>query len=203
MIYTNVQVATAGNIEISADAVNWKTSITNEELLEGIHSTYAGAINQIPSNGIYPMSTAGNINNGRMDMFFGEVKLNNETSTYTLKANKEADAHGDTGKYIVFDIFLKVVDDTTIHINSNSNIISESIKDNRSSTGVENATRIAFLKEGTASNAADSQRLKGATEAIIVEPNYDVHTISGIKNAQNLYGITGLDLSGNRLRNKE
>ena len=66
----NVQVATAGNLEISVDAVNWKTEISNKDLLEGIHSTYAGAVNQIPENAIYPTSTTGNVNNGKMDMFF-------------------------------------------------------------------------------------------------------------------------------------
>ena len=39
------EVATTGNIEISADAVKWKTSITSAELLNGIHNTYAGAVN--------------------------------------------------------------------------------------------------------------------------------------------------------------
>ena len=39
--------------------------------------------------------------------------------------------------------------------------------------------------------------MKGATEAMIVEPNYDVHTAAGIQNAENVYGITDLNLTDN------
>jgi len=192
------EVATTGNIEISADAVKWKTSITSAELLNGIHNTYAGAVNQIPEDGIYPMSTAGIINNGKIDMFYGQVKLDNATSTYSLTANKEAEVHGTEGRYIAFDIFLKVVEDTTVYLNPNTIVNSETTKSGSTgATGIENATRIAFLVQGNASSAAEAQGLNGATDAIIIEPNYDVHTAAGVQNAQNVYGISGLDLIGN------
>lgn len=194
----NVQVATAGNLEISADAVNWKTEITSKELLEGIHSTYANAVNQIPEDGLYPTSTVGNVSNGKMDMFFGKVQLNNETSTYDLTATKTEEVHGTTGKYIAFDIFLKVAQDTTIYLNSNSSIESEDIKNTSASTGIENATRIGILNHGTSSTAGGAQSLIGAKKAIIVEPNCDVHTVTGIQNAQKIYGISGLRQTGNK-----
>lgn len=194
----NVQVATAGNLEISVDAVNWKTEITSKDLLEGIHSTYAGAVNQIPENGLYPTSTVGNVSNGKMDMFFGKVQLDNQTSKYNLTTTKEEEVHGVTGKYVAFDIFLKVAQDTTIHLNSNSSIKSEDIKNTSISTGIENATRIGILNHGTSSTASGAQSLKGAKQAIIIEPNCDVHTLTGIENAKNIYGISGLSQTGNR-----
>ena len=193
----NVQVATAGDLEISVDAINWKTEITSKELLEGIHSTYAGAVNQIPDEGLYPTSTTGIINNGKIDMFFGQVLLNKEANTYNLTASKEEETHGVSGKFITFDIFLRVAEDTTIYLNSNSSIESEFIDSPNNSTGIENATRIAFLNHGTASNATAAQNLKGATQAIILEPNYDVHTTTGIQNAERFYGISGLNKTGN------
>jgi len=192
------EVATTGNIEISADAVKWKTSITSQDLINGIHNSYAGAVNQIPTEGVFPTSTAGIINGAKMDMFYGQVKLDNATSTYSLTANKETEVHGRTGKFIAFDIFLKVVEDTTVYLNPNTIVKSETTKaGSTGETGIENATRIAFLVQGTASTAAEAQGLSGVTDPIIIEPNYDVHTAAGVQNAQNVYGITGLDLTGN------
>jgi len=192
-----VKVATTQDLEISVDAINWKHSINSKELLEGIHTTYPNALNQIPTEELYPVSTAGFINNAKLDMFYGEAKINNKTNLYTLTAKKEEEVHGKTGNFIAFDIFLKAAKDTTIYLNPNSSIYSQRSAENTESSGIENATRMAILKQGTATTSTAAQALNGATEAIIVEPNYDVHTATGIQHAEDIYGITGLNLTGN------
>lgn len=191
----DVQVATAGNIEISADAVNWKTTIAKEDLIDNVRLNYVNAINQIPLQEIYPVSTAGNINSGKLDMFFGQVILDNDT--YKLIASKETDKHGVEGRYIAFDIFLKVTQDTTIYLNPATIIESTRLGQQTNPTGIENAVRIAILNQGTALSAGEVQNLNGAVNAKIIEPNYDVHTLTGIQNAQNVYEISGLKTTGN------
>lgn len=193
----NVKVATDGNLEISVDAINWKTEINSEELLKGIHSTYPNAVNQIPKDGIYPTSTAGVVNSGKLDMFFGQVQSGNQADTYILTTTKEKEIHGETGKFITFDIFLKSTQPATIYLNSTSSITSKDNINTSNSTGIENAARIAILNQGTASSSSAAQNLRGATNALIIEPNYDVHTNAGIQNAENIYGYSGLRATGN------
>lgn len=193
----NVQVETSGNIEISADAINWKTEIGRDDLLENVKSTYPNAINQLPSEGIYPVSSAGNVTSGLLDMFYGQVKVNEQTGEYNLFASKETEQQGEKGRFIAFDIFLKVNKDTTVYINSTSQIKSTGLINKDKSTGIENAARIAVLNQGNGETASQVQNLRGATSATIIEPNYDVHTTSGIANAERIYNISGLKESGN------
>jgi len=192
----NVEVATSGNLEISVDAINWKNVINTNELLNSVKNTYPAAVNQIPSEGLYPMSTAGNIANGKLDMFFGKVLVDADTNAYSLITSKEEETHGTDGKFISFDIFLKVEHQTVVYLTSESEIKSSRITNNNLSTGIENATRIAVLNHGNGSSAAQVQNLKGANKAMIIEPNYDAHTNTGIRNAQDIYQIYGLSSSG-------
>lgn len=194
----NVQVASAGNLEISVDAINWKDAINSEELLDGIHTNYPRAVNQIPENGLYPTSTAGNVNNGKMEMFYGEVRNDKGNNTYSLTAKKEIENHGKDGNFIAFDIFLKVDEDTTLYLNSETNIQSESVINTNRQTGIENAVRIAILDYGRGNNSSTAQNLIETSKPIIIEPNYDIHTTSGIQSAKNIYGIGNLQLTGNR-----
>lgn len=193
----NVEVATSGNLEISVDAINWKNVINTDELLNSVKNTYPAAINQIPSEGLYPMSTAGNITDGKLDMFFGKVLVDAYTNEYSLITSKEIENHGNGGKFIAFDIFLKVEHQTQVYLTSESQIKSSRLTDESVSTGIENATRIAILNHGNGMGAAQVQNLKNANHAMIIEPNYDTHTATGIRSAQNLYQIYGLKTSGN------
>lgn len=193
----DVQVESTGNIEISADAINWKNYIDKEDLMDNVKTNYTSAVNQIPSEGIYPTSTAGNTTEGKLDMFYGQAILDTQTESYNLIASKETDKHGETGKYISFDIFLKVAQDTTIHLDPESIIESTGIKDTINPTGIENAVRIAILNQGTAQSSLEVQNLNQTKKVTIIEPNSDTHTESGIQNAKNIYNITGLKEQGN------
>ena len=44
----DIKVATVGGIDISADALNWKTALTTSELIDVKDTTYQTSKNQIP-----------------------------------------------------------------------------------------------------------------------------------------------------------
>ena len=72
-------------------------------------------------------------------------------------------------------------------------------------TIIENAARVAFIKEGSVaygSTPASAQALKGEVSKWIWEPNYDVHTAAGVSNALNVYGTTVGQTGGPKLAYK-
>ena len=103
----DVNVAASGGIQISADGINWKSIVTNDDL-DGAHTTYAAATNQIPST-LKPVSTAANsLTNGYLSMWLGTV------STSETTANN--------GEYI-----LSTTDISTVRDNSDAAAVTGSI----------------------------------------------------------------------------
>ena len=188
-----VNVQASNGLQISADGTTWKAVLANSDLTAG----YTGHTNQI-SNALAPVSTGGNITNGKMDMFYGQVAAN-EAGTYMLTATKETDAAGTTGRYIAFDIFLKVDQQTTIYMTPNSKVAYVGDSDK----GLQNAARVAFINEGTkpASAAVDEiQALSVASgTALIWEPNYDTHTSTAVAAARDTYGVITSTTGGTQL----
>ena len=193
----NVQVESTGNIEISVDAINWKTTISKNDLLDNVRATYGAAINQIPSEGVYPVSTSGIVRGGKLDLFFGEVSVDKQTDKYMLKATKETETHGESGKYIAFDVFFKVSRETIVYLEGTTKIKSAGLVNTATSTGIENAARVAILIQGNGETAQAVQGLNGATDSIIIEPNYNAHTTEAIEVAKRLYNISGLNKTSN------
>lgn len=201
----NVHVAASGGIEISTDGTTWKSIIMPEDITSVHSTTYPTSVNQIPYN-LEPVSTGKDIDtsNGFLKMFYG-LTDNNDTGDYVLTSTRtiEQEGNGPTseGKFIVFDLFFKVSNDTTLYLTNNSKIKYL----NEDGKGIANAVRIAFVNEGTVPNGSDIndiQRLKGATAATtyIWEPNYDVHTPSAIANARDVYGIATTETGGSLIR---
>ena len=87
--------------------------LTSEDIIKAIN-TYPHAINQLPAV-IEPVSTAGvlDTSTGHINMYYGNAE-GNASGNYVLSAIKTTDenAYGlDTnGKYIAFDVFLKLID---------------------------------------------------------------------------------------------
>ncbi len=185
-----VNVQTTSGLLISVDAQNWKSVLTTADLNQAtVNATYATNVNQIPAE-MEPVSTAGQVTAGNLDMFHGVVEANETTGLFDLTATKQTDTKGTAGKYIVFDIFLQVNADTPIWLTTNSTVVAVG-----DSKGLENAARVAFLTEGNVpigSPAATAQALNNATTANVFlwEPNCDVHTAAGVQNAINVYGKT-------------
>ena len=207
----NVQVEAQNGLQISADASNWKSVLSNADIdpTGTLSTTYATNTNQIPilidgsadKPQMEPVSTTGTVTSGKLDMFYGTVTANQTTGGYDLTAVKQTDIQGKTGKYIAFDIFLKVDKVTQIALTPQSQVV---FKD-ATSKGLENATRVAFLVEGNVAagaGAAAAQALSSAESfgtgdtTHIWEPNYDTHTAAGIANASDTYGKTGLQPTG-------
>ena len=105
----DVHVQTVSGIQISVDGINWKSSITKDDLL-GATSTYSANINTLPEE-LEPVSTGLTFdasNAGQLEMFYGKVEAD-ETGVYKLTATKDAPKTDGT-HFIVFDIFLKTTE---------------------------------------------------------------------------------------------
>lgn len=193
----NVNVQAKNGLQISTDGTTWKSIIQNADIT-GVHATtYPTSVNQIPAV-LEPVSTIGNVTTGKLDMFYGTVGTDKD-GDYTLSATQDADTEGATGRYIAFDLFFKVQQDTPVYISTNSGVV---VKDGEASKGLENAARMAFINEG---NIADGslisaiQALNDGATSNIWELNYDTHTAAAVSNAYNTYGITTTTTGGSVL----
>lgn len=185
----DVNVQTSNGLQISADAINWKTILQKADIT-GASATYTSSVNQVPDE-MQPVSSAGIVDTdtGYMDMYFGTVDALDDGTGYSLASDKEVDTRGAEVRYIAFDIFLRVDQTTPVYLTTASNIIT---KEGAADKGLQNAARVAFIDEGNIADVGDStgaQALKGGTTSIIWEPNYDVHTAAGVANAKEIYGL--------------
>ena len=195
-----VNVAASNGLQISVDASNWKTLISNEDI-RGAGTTYAGAVNQLPTTSIVPTSSIGEIDTttGFMKMFKGDI-VSNASGTNILKAERSTETHSTTtGDFIAFDLFFQVTEDTPVYLTSASNVIAVD-----ASKGIENAARVAFVEQGnaaagTAVGTVQALKSDGTTPAIIWEPNTDVHKPAAVVAALSTYGITTTETGAARI----
>ena len=191
----NVHVEAKGGLQISADGINWKTVLSNDDIAPDKLTTYAANVNQIPEI-LEPVSTTGNVTDGKMDMFYGVVTAATVASDgiklgdFTLTTTKETDKHGTTGKYIVFDAFLKVDTNQPLSLTKNSGVKADTASDDR---GLKNAARVAFVPSTKVAADGDPtstiQNLVPNGKACIWEPNDDVHTAPAVSAAKSIYGL--------------
>ena len=197
----DINVATVNGIQISADAINWDNELSIEEL-HNASQTYRTALNQFPLT-LYGVSTDGTVSNGTLNMYYGLVHEDIDgnyfiTSRQEHEINCVGDDECDGHHYVAFDIFILATIPTDLVITSNSKIVDREDAD----SGGQNAARLAFVYEGTvgetASVTAAQTQLTG-TKSVIWEPNYDVHTEGGIRNAKKFYGLTLSETGGSLL----
>lgn len=195
-----VNVAASNGLQISVDATNWKTLISNADI-QGAGTTYTGAVNQLPKGSIVPTSSIGEIDTatGFMKMFKGDI-ISNATGTNILKAERSTETHSTTtGDFIAFDLFFQVTEDTPVYLTDASNVIAVD-----ASKGIENAARVAFVEQGnaaagTAVGTVQALKSDGTTPAIIWEPNTDVHKPAAVVAALSTYGITTSEAGAARI----
>lgn len=188
----NVKVQTEGSLEISVDGINWKPGITEQEIIAAHGSTYATSTNQLPAY-IEPVSTVGNLsNNGFMDMYLGIIS-SNDTGDYIITSEKSTETEGNgitsTGKFVAFDVFLKITETRALYLTNDSKVIY-----NGTSTGTENAIRVALVVEGNTPAGSDISTIQSLSttdrnNVYIWEPNYNTHTTTGVSNAREVYGL--------------
>lgn len=188
-----VNVAAKNGIQISVDGTNWKSILSTTDLVSA-KATYGAAKNQIPSesNSIQPVSSIGTIlDGGLMQMFVGDVP-SNEDGNYILTARQSNEANGTTGDFIAFDLFLKSEIAVDLDLTGSSGVTA-----NGNDTGIKNASRIAFIVQGNTSSDSTVSEIQGltleagSTDGVYFwEPNYNVHSGTGIANARDIYGLT-------------
>ena len=182
----DVTVTTSEGLQISTDAINWKSVVTNNDITT---ANWSGVRNQVPqgANVLAPVSTDGTVDsNGYMEMFKGNIKASSSTGNNILTATQSVEQNGGVGDFVAFDLFFQSTAARTIYLTSNSSVVA-----NGEATGIQNAARVALIKEGSVtygSSAASAQALRGSLAKFIWEPNYDVHTVAAIANASNNYG---------------
>ncbi len=187
----NVQIAASSGLQISTNASDWKTLITTTDISSV--TGYTSNKNQLPSE-LAPVSTAGTVSSGYLQFYKGVVEGDQDNGgAMSLTASKSPDeAAGTTGDFIAFDIFLKVDDSegADIFLTNGSGVTVTATYDDK---GLQYASRYGFVIEGntgSTSSAATAQALMNGTSAIIVEPNYDAHTTTGVANASTYYSQT-------------
>ena len=186
----DVNVTTSEGLQISADAVKWKTVISNDDIT-GV--TYEGSTNQLPGQtaSIKPTSTVGEIDTatGFMKMFVGDV-TSNASGDYILTATQSIETKSTTtGDFVVFDLFFQTNAAATVYLTSSSSVIAS-----KTATGIQNAARVAFVEQGNVAAGTDADTIRalkndGSVPAIIWEPNNDVHTAAAVKHAFDVYKI--------------
>lgn len=184
----NVNVEAQNGIQISVDGTNWKSIIQTTDITGAI-ATYTGAVNQLPTS-LEPVSTINAANaNGRLDMFYGVVDTN-DNGDYILTSTPSVETNGTTGKFVAFDIFLKVNSGVQLYMTPTSGVTADG-----DDSGIKNASRIAFITLGNYPDATALETVQGANTGTastvrIWEPNYDVHTPEGVTYALQTYGVT-------------
>ena len=187
----DVNVEAKNGLQISADGTNWKTILDVADLMpDTLDATYATNTNQIPTI-MEPVSSAGNVVDGKLNMFYGTVTSDETSGKWELTATKETDTKGTDGKYIVFDIFLRVDKESPLSLTTGSGVTDSKT----SGKGLENATRVAFINEGTkpvgtALGEIQAQNSGADGTTYIWEPNSNAHTTAAIANARDNYGVT-------------
>lgn len=185
----DINVQAVDGIQISVDGINWKSTITKAELLAAT-TTYSAAPNKIPEQ-LEPVSTALTYDGttGLLNMYYGDVKANETTGNYELYSVKNANTD-EKVHYIVFDVFLKTttnIPNLYLTTDSGASYVGTSV-------GLENATRIAMIKQGNTTAGAATSTIQGlvtssASDAYLWEPNYKSHTAASVSNAAAMYGI--------------
>ena len=188
----DVNVRAQGGIEVSSDAVNWKAKININDLINA-RNNYSASLNQIPKT-LEPVSSAGNVNNGLLELFYG-VAEGNSNGNYVISASRSIEEEGfdenSDGIFIAFDLFFKTNENTRFYLTPESNITYGG----NESVGIENAMRVAFVNEGNVNSGSSAYTMQSLTtndnnNVYIWEPNYNSHTTSAIANALNTYGLS-------------
>ena len=183
----DVHVEASNGIQISTDGANWKSVITNADIKTG---AYSGNVNQVPAT-ITAVSTDGKVNSsGRINMYSSVISNDAVSGDYTIKTALETDAQGVTGKYIAFDLFLRVDGDQTIYLTSDSDVTTIGNEER----GLKNAARVAFIQLGHAASSATTNQLialndHAASPIKIWEPNSDSHTLVVVNSVAPDYSI--------------
>jgi hypothetical protein len=170
----DVNVQTANGIQVSLDASAWRSVITANDIKNAVSNAvaYSNRLIQFPEVEIAPVSSAGNVVDGKLEMFYGEYNKDG-----TLMSKSEVEQNRTTaGNFVAFDLFFKSSMDQTLTLNlgdATSFVKGTDALGGLATVGTEKAVRVAFLPMGSAQTAAAARALKGNGEVLVWEPNAD------------------------------
>ena len=187
------KVTAAEGLQISLDGLKWGSSVSvtpTENSVNGTLATVGASVNKyVYPDELRPVSTGGQLKGAELQFFEGKVNSDGDTLTGTKDVTQETygDAQASTGKYIVFDVFLKnsssQTDGDELLLNSGSKAVlgATAPKTGVADTGLENSVRIGFAlyPQNTAvafsASQSDIAAITGTPQIAIWEPNYNAH----------------------------
>jgi len=190
----DVHVEASNGIQISTDGATWKSVITRADIISG---AYEENVNQLPTDvtavSTIPSANSSGANQGRLNMYSATVDSDTTTGDYTIETVLETEAAGENGKFIAFDVFLRVDTSQPIYLTPNSDVKVATSADEK---GLKNATRVAFVKLGNTASTSDAATITGlntgtASTVILWEPNVNAHQpiITGTNGVANDMGV--------------
>ena len=185
----DVHVEASNGLQISTNAVNWKSVITTADITTG---AYTGHVNQLPGT-VTAVSTDGVIDQTtkKMNMYLGTVGNDATTGDYNITTALETDTAGTSGNYIAFDVFLRVDSAMTVYLTTDSNV---TFKTNTEDRGLKNAARVAWYSLGNTAATSATNVMTGLNSApasaSIWEPNIDSHETIVTTSVAPDYGVT-------------
>ena len=173
----DVNVQTANGIQVSLDASSWRSTISGDDIKDAITNAnaYSNRVIQFPEGEIAPVSSAGNVVNGKLEMFYGEYNKDG-----TLRSEAEVEQNRTTGgNFIAFDLFFKSSmsqDMTLVYGDTQSYVKCIDINTGDAlDVGTDKAVRVAFVPMGSAATPAAARGLTLASgKAQIWEPNASI-----------------------------
>ena len=164
----DVNVQTANGIQISLDANSWRSVITADDVIAT--SGKDNVLIQYPLGEIAPVSSAGKVTDGKLEMFYGEYNKDG-----TLRSEQEVEQNRTSGgNFVAFDLYFKSSMDQTLTLNmgdEQSFVKGTAALGGSATVGTEKAVRVAFLPMGSSSSPAGARALKGDGKCLIWEPN--------------------------------
>ena len=199
----DVNVSSGSGIQISTDATKWKSLITIDDITS---QAYAAAVNQVPQGTaveINPVSTVktayANATTASQGLHMYRGTIVNDVSDGTMYLDSVSETDGENSDYVAFDLFIKMDFKTArkVYLTGGTGVTA-----GNPNTNIEYAGRMGFVVQGnmpSSTSVASLQAIKGATNVLFYEPNYDVHTGNGLANGTNNYPdlAEGRSLSGN------
>jgi hypothetical protein len=187
-------------IQLSADAENWKGTITLDELTALSTTTYSANLS--------PRSSAGTADSkGKLILYNLLTKEQEIEDTTGKKISKNIvyTADGSSEGIVSFDLYARNTgtDKKTLYLDSSASV--KGVADtNGKTTGIENAIRVAFVKQGTqeikgSTYVADAKKLYKANASLsdgvwLWEPNSKSHSENSLYSGQGTvatYAIKG------------
>lgn len=196
----DVNVTLAEGLQISADAENWKSTLTIGELANS-------TLYQVPTKGIFPTSSAGEVAGGQLNIFYGSYKsdiltVEKLTDGTTYDPDGANTVYQADYQYIAFDLYVKLDKETDLKLSSTSKV--EAVTENKNT---HTAVRVAFVNLGTDdTNTVNTAKALGSSVATtgaetdseiirIWEPNSLLDVKGDAKAKSGYKGVKGVNSS--------